>query len=96
MKTHADRSRFSNSQSVLLAAAVRIAQSLGLHRLGKPKSSAHENANYDPAERVQQEIGRRVWQQLTIQDWFSVPFSETYCLNSTQILFNVFKKHRSN
>ncbi|TVY93627.1 putative transcription factor [Lachnellula willkommii] len=72
---------FSNSQSVLLAAAVRIAQSLGLHRLGKPKSSAHENTNYDPAERVQQEIGRRVWQQLTIQDWFSVPFSETYCVN---------------
>ncbi|TVY19089.1 putative transcription factor lepB [Lachnellula arida] len=81
METHADRSRFSNSQSVLLAAAVRIAQSLGLHRLGKPKSSTRENANYDPAERVQQEIGRRVWQQLTIQDWFSVPFSETYCVN---------------
>ncbi|TVY49520.1 hypothetical protein LOCC1_G000309 [Lachnellula occidentalis] len=72
---------FSNTQSVLLAAAVRIAQSLGLHRLGKPKFPAHEIDNYVPAERVQQEIGRRVWQQLTTQDWFSVPFSETYCVN---------------
>jgi hypothetical protein len=28
---------------------------------------------------VQKEIGRRLWQQLATQDWFSVPFSETYC-----------------
>jgi hypothetical protein len=73
-----DGARFSNSQSVNLASAVRIAQSLGLHRLGKTKRGANTERN-DPAEQVQKEIGRRVWQQLTTQDWFSVPFSETYC-----------------
>ncbi|TVY85176.1 putative transcription factor lepB [Lachnellula suecica] len=72
---------FSNSHSVMLASAVRIAQALGLHRLGKPKRTTSETVNDGLAERVQKELGRRVWQELTTQDWFSVPFSETYCIN---------------
>jgi hypothetical protein len=31
------------------------------------------------SEVIQKELDRRVWQQLVTQDWFSVPFSETYC-----------------
>lgn len=59
----------SNNQSVLLASAVRIAQSLGLHRLS--------NSAKDPAT----ERGRRVWCQLCTQDWFGIPFLESYTIN---------------
>ncbi|KAK0385802.1 hypothetical protein NLU13_6979 [Sarocladium strictum] len=62
---------FSNSQSIQLAAAVRIAQSLGLHRLGPDTAGS-------PLEK---EIGRRVWCQLCSQDWFGIPFSESYLIN---------------
>jgi hypothetical protein len=70
---------FSNSQSVLLASSVRVAHSLGLHRLPRPKKAAHEAEGDNHSESTQKEICRRVWQQLATQDWFSVPFSETYC-----------------
>lgn len=66
---------FSNSQSVLLASAGRIAQSLGLHRL---KSETGRGTIEHIRKR---ETGRRVWAQLCTQDWFSVPFSESYALN---------------
>jgi hypothetical protein len=62
---------FSSSQSIYLAAAVRIAQSLGLHRLGTSASGTV----------TEKEIGRRVWTQLCTQDWFSIPFSESYLIN---------------
>ncbi|KAI1854982.1 hypothetical protein JX265_012337 [Neoarthrinium moseri] len=62
---------FSSTQSIHLAAAVRIAQSLGLHRLTSDASGSE----------VEKETGRRVWSQLCSQDWFSLPFSETYLVN---------------
>ncbi|KAF2726993.1 hypothetical protein EJ04DRAFT_529804 [Polyplosphaeria fusca] len=62
---------FSNSQSIHLAAAVRVAQSLGLHRLGPDASGSM----------LEKETGRRVWCQLCSQDWFSIPFSESYLVN---------------
>ncbi|KAH7021201.1 uncharacterized protein B0I36DRAFT_29947 [Microdochium trichocladiopsis] len=62
----------SNMQSIHLAAAVRIAQALGLHQL------TSERKGVDPATT---ELGRRVWQQLCSQDWFNIPFSETYLIN---------------
>lgn len=62
---------FSNLQSVYLAAAVRIAQSFGLHRL---RAEA-------PGGLVEKEAGRRAWMQLCSQDWFSLPFSDTYLIN---------------
>lgn len=65
----------SNSQSVLLASAGRIAQSLGLHKLG----SATATVSQDQLRK--REAGRRVFNQLCTQDWFSIPFSETYALN---------------
>lgn len=61
----------SNGHSVMLASAVRIGQSLGLHRL------IDKNAG----SVVEREIGRRVWAQLCVQDWFSIPFSEAYLIN---------------
>ncbi|KAF7541585.1 hypothetical protein G7054_g397 [Neopestalotiopsis clavispora] len=62
---------FSNLQSIHLAAAVRIAQSLGLHRLTQET----------PGNETEKEAGRRAWAQLCSQDWFSLPFSETYLIN---------------
>jgi hypothetical protein len=61
----------SNSHSVMLASAVRIGQSLGLHRLVDEKAGST----------IEREIGRRVWAQLCVQDWFSIPFSEAYLIN---------------
>lgn len=81
--------RFSNSQSVMLASAVRIGQSLGLHRLEKPKRFHTDQVSNSIAEVVQKELGRRLWQQLTTQDWFSVPFSDTYC-KLTQFQIELF------
>jgi hypothetical protein len=67
----------SNSQSVLLASAGRIAQSLGLHRLGPEGASSTI-----PKQQLRhREMGRRVFNQLCTQDWFQIPFSESYSLN---------------
>ena len=67
----------SNSQSILLASAGRIAQSLGLHRLG-PENAAGATSKEQLRQR---EAGRRVFNQLCTQDWFQIPFSESYSLN---------------
>ncbi|KAJ5928215.1 hypothetical protein N7466_007171 [Penicillium verhagenii] len=64
----------SNGFSVLLASAVRIAQGLGLHQLD-------EASDASPVGLVEREIGRRVWCQLCIQDWFSIPFTESYLIH---------------
>lgn len=62
---------FSNLQSTYLAASVRIAQSLGIHRLTATV----------PGGEVEKEAARRVWSQICCQDWFSLPFSDTYLIN---------------
>lgn len=62
---------FSNSQAILLATAIRLSQSLGLHRLDSGASGSI----------MELETGRRLWSQMCIQDWFSIPFSETYEIN---------------
>ena len=64
----------SNSQSILLSSAGRIAQSLGLHRL-----NGDARGSLDQTRRI--EAGRRVFNQLCTQDWFQIPFSESYSLN---------------
>ncbi|KAJ5151315.1 uncharacterized protein N7482_010567 [Penicillium canariense] len=64
----------SNGFSVLLASAVRIAQGIGLHQLDT-------DDDHQSVTSVKQEIGRRIWCQLCIQDWFSIPFSESYLIH---------------
>lgn len=64
----------SNSQSILLSSAGRIAQSLGLHRLNGDARGSTEHL-------LRIEAGRRVFNQLCTQDWFQIPFSESYSLN---------------
>jgi hypothetical protein len=80
---------FSNSQSVLLATASRLAQSLGIHRLGEETAAADVSSVTELKRRRKRETGRRLWIQLCTQDWFSIPFSESYSLNSA--FFNTAK-----
>jgi hypothetical protein len=80
---------FSTTQSSLLGTALRIAQGLGLHRLG-PEDDEPRYASgtgripmIHPAQRqkiIQRELGRRVWSQLCKQDWFSVGTVEMYSI----------------
>ncbi|RVX70384.1 hypothetical protein B0A52_05883 [Exophiala mesophila] len=77
---------FSNTQSTLLGAAFKIAQGLGLQRLGPEDdvNSVTGNAiSATPAQRdkaIKRETGRRLWSQICLQDWFSIPFSEMYSI----------------
>jgi hypothetical protein len=65
----------SNSLTVLLASAVRIAQSLGIHRLGPDPGS---DSNLEDV--LQREIRKSVWMFLATQDWFLIPFSNAYSI----------------
>ncbi|KIX09685.1 uncharacterized protein Z518_00766 [Rhinocladiella mackenziei CBS 650.93] len=77
---------FSNTQSTLLGAALKIAQGLGLQRLGPEDEMGNvtgacivmTSAQRDKV--TKRETGRRLWSQLCIQDWFSIPFSEMYSI----------------
>ncbi|KAI1609303.1 hypothetical protein EDD36DRAFT_66452 [Exophiala viscosa] len=66
--------------SVLLGAALKIAQSLGLDRLDhnttleKITSTSSEEQRHKLLNR---EIGRRLWSQLCVQDWMSLPFHDS-------------------
>ncbi|KAK5094992.1 hypothetical protein LTS08_008388 [Lithohypha guttulata] len=75
---------FSNTQSTLHGAGLKIAQGLGLQRLGSEVDEVITNdRDLTPARRekiVRREVGRRVWGQLCNQDWFSIPFSEMYTI----------------
>ncbi|USP82227.1 hypothetical protein yc1106_09501 [Curvularia clavata] len=62
---------FSNMHSIHVAAVIRIAQGLGLHRI----------TDESPGSVVDKECGRRLWSQLCCQDWFGIPFSDTYLIN---------------
>lgn len=67
--------------SVLLGGALKIAQSLGLDKLDYD-SSLEKITNTSTEEQrhklIKREIGRRLWSQLCVQDWMSLPFNESY------------------
>lgn len=77
---------FSNTQSTLLGAALKIAQGLGLQRLGPEDDvnsltgAAIVTTHPLRDKTIKREVGRRLWAQLCIQDWFSIPFSEMYSI----------------
>lgn len=74
------------SQNVLSATGIRIAQNLGLHQLGGEEA-------YSISEGlVTREIGRRVWFALIRQDYFFIPFAESYFVRPT---FNKTEKPRN-
>ena len=78
---------FGNTQSTLLGTALKIAQGLGLQRLPIDEDERNITSGQGvvlmPGQYqkiAQREAGRRIWAQLCIQDWFSVPFSEMYSI----------------
>lgn len=74
----------SSELSVFLGAALKVAQSLGLDILGQ-NSTMEKVIPSTPMEQrhrlLQREIGRRLWSQLCVQDWMSLPFSESHSIN---------------
>lgn len=67
---------FSEELTVLLGTALKIAQSLQLDRLHRKNGSEAVDENSSETHRktiLQREIGRRLWSQLCVQDWFSLP-----------------------
>ncbi|EGY14397.1 uncharacterized protein VDAG_05561 [Verticillium dahliae VdLs.17] len=77
----------------LLGAAHGIARCLGLHRiqqLPEPTSIQSDpdiaigQARSDWLEQIEIEVGKRTWWQLVIQDYFSIPFTETYAIHPAQ------------
>lgn len=74
--------------SVLHGCANRIAHILSLHRISPdpPPPSHDENGKiigcerqWSPIERMEREIGKRVWWALVAQDWFWVPHLKYWC-----------------
>ncbi|OAG06575.1 uncharacterized protein CC84DRAFT_1053897, partial [Paraphaeosphaeria sporulosa] len=58
-----------------LNASIRIAQCLGLHRIGD------ETSGDTWSEAVEKEIGRRVWLKLVELDYHSIPYTGTYSIS---------------
>ncbi|RBA13647.1 hypothetical protein FPRO05_02440 [Fusarium proliferatum] len=74
----------SDWNATLLGAAIRMAHCMGLHNI----RNTTENPSAATAEGwfqcIETEVGRRCWNQLVIQDYFQVPFTETYAINPSQ------------
>lgn len=62
--------------AVLLAAAIRIAQALNMHRIGPdPEEPMSPHAQLD------REIQKALWLFLCIQDWFFIPFVNAHSVS---------------
>ena len=64
----------SDLQTVLIATAIRIAQCMGFDKHAKdPRDTPSEGSSW--MKMVHQELVRRVWWQLIIQDYFEIAFA---------------------
>jgi hypothetical protein len=73
--------------SVLHGAAIQIARSLGLDQLDHDDRLDNVSATSSPADRhrlLQRDTGRRLWSQLCVQDWISLPFTESHMIHPLQ------------
>lgn len=70
----------SQLNATMFNAAVRIAECLGLHKIKDHPSSLTQTRD-QWEERVEREVGRRVWCQMIIQDHFAIPFTDTYSIS---------------
>ena len=78
---------FSGKQFVIFGTALRISQNLGLQRLAQdPELDTFPayGAGMSPSQKdilIRREVGRRIWMQICIQDWFSIPSSDMYSIH---------------
>ena len=88
----------SNKQFIMSGAALRISQKLGLQRLSYDSEIGEIPTNNEELSQsrkdvvIRRETGRRMWMQLCIQDWFSIPCSEMYSINKQH--FTTIKPQR--
>ncbi|KAJ5763264.1 hypothetical protein N7533_001945 [Penicillium manginii] len=73
----------SQLNATLFNAAVRIAECLGLHKIKDHPTVGSQNRDHRDQweERIEREVGRRVWCQMIIQDHFAIPFTDTYSIS---------------
>lgn len=71
---------FSHLNATLFNAAVRIAECLGIHKI-KEHTATLTHTKDEWEERVEREVGKRVWCQMVIQDHFAIPFTDTYSIS---------------
>lgn len=70
----------SQLNATLFNAGVRIAECLGIHKIKDHSKKFSQNKD-DWEERIEREVGRRVWCQMLIQDHFAIPFTDTYSIS---------------
>lgn len=70
----------SQLNATLFNAAVRIAECLGVHKIKEHTSNSIQSKE-EWEERVEREVGKRVWCQMVIQDHFAIPFTDTYSIS---------------
>ena len=68
----------SGLNATLVGAGIRMAHSLGLHKIACEDPKEPARSLKDWFEAIETEVGRRCWNQLLIQDYFQIPFTETY------------------
>lgn len=75
----------SDLQTVLITAAIRIAQCMGLDRQAQSLPPADSELSGDDSApwraRVENETVRRIWWQLIIQDYFEIAFANNYSMS---------------
>ncbi|KEF58757.1 uncharacterized protein A1O9_06683 [Exophiala aquamarina CBS 119918] len=74
----------SSELSILLGAALKIAQTLGLDKISHDAvvDKIDERSSNDQRHRsLNREIGRKLWSQLCVQDWMSLPFAGSHHIN---------------
>jgi hypothetical protein len=70
----------SQLNATLFNAAVRIAECLGIHKIQDPSTKPPRSKD-EWDEKVEREVGKRVWCQMIIQDHFAIPFTDTYSIS---------------
>ncbi|KAJ5479297.1 hypothetical protein N7530_004806 [Penicillium desertorum] len=70
----------SQLNATLFNAAVRIAECLGIHKIQDQSTKLTQNKE-EWDEKVETEVGKRIWCQMIIQDHFAIPFTDTYSIS---------------
>ncbi|KAL2834798.1 hypothetical protein BJY01DRAFT_238977 [Aspergillus pseudoustus] len=76
---------FSQLNANLFSAAVRIAECLGLHKIEDHAINIAQTKD-EWEERVEREVGKRIWCQMLVQDHFAIPFTDSYSISPMHFL----------
>ncbi|VUC32561.1 unnamed protein product [Clonostachys rosea] len=70
---------------ILISTAIRIAQCLGLHRLGPDRAVPEgSTANTNGTVNVDRELKKAIWWFLVRYDWYQIPFQNTCQIHPSQ------------